>query len=82
MPQTIHRRTVLKSALGGALATQSVYVLSANEYPSKPIKIIVPLAAGSAVDSAARIVMQKVSLSLGVGITIDNQPGPAGLIGG
>ncbi len=81
MLQTIHRRIILKSALGGALATQSMQVFSANEYPSKPIKIIVPLAAGSAVDSAARIVMQKVSLALGVGITIDNQPGAAGLIG-
>ena len=34
----------------------------ANEtYPNKPIRLIVPLAAGSSVDTAARIVMQKVS---------------------
>lgn len=52
-----------------------------KDYPNKPIKLIIPLAAGSAVDSAARIVMQKVSMSLGVGIAIDNQPGAAGLIG-
>ena len=52
-----------------------------KDYPNKPIKLIIPLAAGSAVDSAARIVLQKVSLSLGVGIAIDNQPGAAGLIG-
>lgn len=50
-------------------------------YPQKPIKLIVPLAAGSAVDNAARIVMQKVATSLGAGIAIENQAGAAGLIG-
>ena len=50
-------------------------------YPQKPIKLIVPLAAGSAVDNAARIVMQKVATSLGTGIAIENQAGAAGLIG-
>ena len=55
--------------------------ISTKDYPNKPIKLIIPLAAGSAVDSAARIVMQKVSTSLGMGIAIDNQPGAAGLIG-
>ena len=50
-------------------------------YPQKSIKLIVPLAAGSAVDNAARIVMQKVATSLGTGIAIENQAGAAGLIG-
>lgn len=52
-----------------------------NSYPQKPIKLIVPLAAGSAVDNAARIVMQKVATNLGIGIAIENQAGAAGLIG-
>jgi tripartite-type tricarboxylate transporter receptor subunit TctC len=50
-------------------------------WPSKPIRFIVPLAAGSAVDNAARIVAEKVSRNLGQGIVIENQPGAAGLIG-
>ncbi|WP_310642795.1 tripartite tricarboxylate transporter substrate binding protein [Limnohabitans sp.] len=50
-------------------------------YPNKPIKLIVPLAAGSAVDNAARIVMQKMALSMGQGIAIENQAGASGLIG-
>jgi tripartite-type tricarboxylate transporter receptor subunit TctC len=50
-------------------------------YPAKPIKVIVPLAAGSAVDNAARIVTEKMSRNMGVGIVIENQPGAAGLIG-
>lgn len=50
-------------------------------YPSKPIRMIVPLAAGSAVDNAARIVAQKVGQNMGQAIVIENQPGAAGLIG-
>jgi len=50
-------------------------------WPSKPIRMIVPLAAGSAVDNAARIVGQKMAQNLGQSIVIDNRPGAAGLIG-
>jgi tripartite-type tricarboxylate transporter receptor subunit TctC len=52
-----------------------------NVYPQKPIKLIVPLAAGSAVDNAARIVMQKVATNMGASIAVENQAGAAGLIG-
>jgi tripartite-type tricarboxylate transporter receptor subunit TctC len=54
----------------------------ANEtYPNKPIRLIVPLAAGSSVDTAARIVMQKVSQNIGQSIIIENKLGAAGIIG-
>ena len=43
-------------------------------YPNKPIRIIVPLAAGSAVDAAARIVAQKMGQSMGQSFVIENQP--------
>src|SRR5437762_10799156 len=50
-------------------------------YPSKPIRMIIPLAAASAVDNAARIVTQKMSANMGQSFVIDNVPGAAGLIG-
>ena len=50
-------------------------------YPERPIKMIVPLAAASAVDVAARIVTQKMAEDMGQQIVIINQPGAAGLIG-
>ena len=53
----------------------------AGNYPSKPIRMIVPLAAGSAVDNAARIVAQKMGQNMGQSIVIENQPGASGLIG-
>jgi tripartite-type tricarboxylate transporter receptor subunit TctC len=50
-------------------------------YPDRPIKMIVPLAAASAVDVAARIVTQKMADNMGQQIAILNQPGASGLIG-
>ena len=50
-------------------------------YPERPIKMIVPLAAASAVDVAARIVTQKMADNMGQQIVIINQAGASGLIG-
>jgi tripartite-type tricarboxylate transporter receptor subunit TctC len=52
-----------------------------SAYPARPIKMIVPLAAASAVDVAARIVTQKMADSMGQQIVIINLPGASGLIG-
>ena len=61
-----------------AIATPS---LAQQGYPNKPIKMIIPLAAASAVDNAARIVTQKMSANMGQQIVVENIPGAAGLIG-
>ena len=55
--------------------------LAQSGYPRKPILMLVPLQAASAVDNAARIVAQKMSENMGQAIVIENQPGAAGLIG-
>jgi len=70
-------RTAL-AALSLALATSAA---AQQGYPNKPIKMIIPLAAASAVDNAARIVTQKMSASMGQQIVVENIPGAAGLIG-
>jgi len=58
------------------------YAASAQtNYPDRPIKMIVPLAAASAVDVAARIVTQKMADNMGQQFVILNQPGASGLIG-
>lgn len=56
-------------------------VQAQSTYPNKPIKMIIPLAAGSAVDNAARVLTQKMSEGLGQGIVIENITGSSGLIG-
>jgi tripartite-type tricarboxylate transporter receptor subunit TctC len=50
-------------------------------YPNKPIRMIVPLAAASAVDNAARIVTTKMSSNMGQQVVIENMPGASGQIG-
>ncbi len=64
-----------------AMLAFSVSVQAQGTYPNKPIRMIIPLAAGSAVDNAARVLTQKMSESLGQNIVIENITGSSGLIG-
>jgi tripartite-type tricarboxylate transporter receptor subunit TctC len=73
------RRHVL--ALGAAGALGLPQLAQAQAFPNKPIKMIIPLAAGSAVDVAARLLAQKMSTILGQQIVIENITGAAGIIG-
>ena len=56
-------------------------VAAQSRYPERPIRMVVPLAAGSAVDNAMRIITEPMAANMGQGIAIENQPGAAGLIG-
>ncbi len=53
----------------------------AQSYPAKPIRLIVPFAAGGSTDVIARVVGQKMAESLGQQILIDNRPGAASSLG-
>lgn len=55
--------------------------LRAETFPDRPIKLLVPLAAASAVDVVARLVGDKMGEILGQRLFVENQPGAAGLIG-
>jgi tripartite-type tricarboxylate transporter receptor subunit TctC len=68
-------------AAGLALCVLSGAAHAQASYPDKQIRMIIPLAAGSAVDVAARIVTQKMSDNMGQQFVILNQPGAAGVIG-
>ena len=63
-------------ALG--LATQSAP--AADDYPSRPIKIVVPYAVGGATDLITRVVAQSLSASLGVGVVVENRTGGGGTL--
>ncbi len=82
------RRILLGKAVGltaalGAILTGMAPLgsLAQGTYPNKPIRMIVPLAAGSAVDNAARILAQKMSTNMGQQVVIENLTGAAGIIG-
>jgi tripartite-type tricarboxylate transporter receptor subunit TctC len=72
---------VLASLLAVAASAVVTTASGQSGYPKKPILMVVPLQAASAVDNAARIVAQKMSDNMGQPIVIENQPGAAGLIG-
>lgn len=54
----------------------------AQTYPSKPIKIVVPNAAGGAADITARTVGQVVSQSIGQSVVVENKPSAGGIVAG
>jgi tripartite-type tricarboxylate transporter receptor subunit TctC len=67
--------------LASTLVLAPMVAQAQGAYPNRPIRMIVPLAAGSAVDVAARIVAQKMSATMGQAVVVENQPGAAGLTG-
>jgi len=54
---------------------------AALQYPSRPVRIILPQAAGGAVDVAARPIAQKLTETWGQQVIVDNRPGANGIIG-
>src|SRR5881396_4413238 len=73
------KNSLMRFLAGAALA--AAVPCTAQGYPSKPLLMLMPLQAGSAVDVMIRIVAQKMSENLGQQIVIENQPGAAGSIG-
>src|SRR5438093_13090268 len=73
----LHRRQFLHLAAGAALLPASV---RAQAYPSRPVKIIVGQAAGSASDLVARVIAQFLSEKLGQQFLVEVRPGAAGNI--
>ncbi len=77
----INRRTLLRVSALALAASAGTLALAQSAYPNKPIKIIVPFAAGGATDVLARVLAEKLTVGLGQPIVIDNKPGAAGIIG-
>lgn len=67
-----------RSFLGSLLAAPAL----AQTYPARPVRVIVPFAAGGAADSAARAIFPKVSERLGQPVLVENRTGAGGSLGG
>jgi tripartite-type tricarboxylate transporter receptor subunit TctC len=75
------RRSLLHLAVSSAAVLAVSRIAWAQAYPTRPITVIVPFAAGGPVDTLARIVTERMRGTLGQPIVIENVAGAAGSIG-
>jgi len=73
--------TLLRIAAGCVLLWGGIAAASAQVYPSRPITMVVPFAAGGPVDTVARILSEPMRATLGQSIIVENVTGAAGSIG-
>jgi tripartite-type tricarboxylate transporter receptor subunit TctC len=74
--------TILGRAAAAVLISAGIGSAAwAQQYPTKPIRIVAPFGAGGLVDVLARAAGEKLRASLGQPIIVDNRPGSGGNIG-
>lgn len=81
MIEKYSRRHLLVQAALAATAILGGSAVQAQTYPSKPIKLVVPYAAGGATDIIARTLAEKLSERLGQPVLVDNKAGVGGVMG-
>ena len=70
-------RLMLAALVTGAVAAPAL----AQNYPTRPVRLIVPFPPGGALDGYARVIQPALSQHLGQTVIVENMPGAGGLIG-
>src|SRR5829696_554384 len=71
---------IKRLALALSLAALAATALAQN-YPTRPVRVVVPWPAGGSIDAAGRVASQRLSAALGGSFVVDNRAGAAGTIG-
>ena len=77
----LQRRQLLHLAAGAAALPMLPRLAAADDYPSRPITMVVPFAAGGGTDLVARVLAEPMGKALGQTIIVENVAGAAGIIG-
>lgn len=68
--------------LAMAVGVHPAPVLAADEFPTRPISLIVPYPPGGATDNLARMLAKKIGENIGKPVIVENKPGATGMIAG
>lgn len=75
------KRTILGAIAALAVGCVAITAATALDYPTKPVRFVVPYAAGGSGDLLARLLGEKLSIVWGQQVVVDDRPGAGGLIG-
>src|SRR6185503_15984099 len=81
MNEIATRAAVALATVACACAALAPGALHAQDYPSRPVKVIVPFSPGGAVDGPMRVIAQELSKRLGEQVVVENKPGAGATIG-
>src|SRR5258708_5532702 len=75
------RVDALRAAVTTAVLMAGIGVVDAQQWPTRPIRVVSPFPAGSASDTTSRIVLDQISQLLGRPMVIESRPGAGGRLG-
>src|SRR5215217_3273100 len=71
---------LLRAAASLAIVA-TAFAATAQDYPARPVRVIVPFSPGGAVDGPMRLIAQELSKRWGQQVVVENKPGPGATIG-